>query len=257
MTALRTVFVSFVFLAGLAGSAAAQLLPIVEKARSYLGTESALGRIESVRFEGRLISTETQPDGATKTAEADVEIICQKPFQQRIVAEGDGKREVTALDGYEAWQRVEDPRLPGGWRLNLLGKEQVKRLRANTWENLAFFRPVEQHTGRVEDRGLVELDGQRAHVLAFVHSEGIVFTRYFDPATGRLLLTETEQGARIREEGEITAGGVRFPRRITTEMTLPGGTQRRVVINVDSVTVNEVFAADTFRVPLPGERVSR
>jgi hypothetical protein len=61
---------------------------------------------------------------------------------------GIDRMETTALDDYEGWQKIEDLKDKGRWRMKLLTKDQVKRLRANTWENLAFFRGLQLKGGR-------------------------------------------------------------------------------------------------------------
>jgi hypothetical protein len=232
----------------------AEVPAVVTKARAFYGTDADLDAVRSVHYEGVLVSTETHAGGETSTVEARVEIIFQKPYQQRIVARAADKVEITALDDYEGWQRVEDPRKPGARRVFLLGKEQIKRLRANTWEHLSFFRGLEKKGGNVVDHGIVDLDGQPAQKVAFVHDDDIVFTRYFEPATGRLLQTETEQGAKIREDGEIRADGVRFPQRVITSTPLADGGHRVVTVEFESVKVNETFPPELFRVPFIGAR---
>ena len=49
--------------------------------------------------------------------------------------------------------------------------------------------------------------------LVFIHSDEIIFTRYFDKANGRLVKTVTDNKSEIREEGEIIVSGIRFPRK--------------------------------------------
>ena len=85
--------------------------------------------------------------------------------------------------------------------------------------------------------------------IAFIHAPNIVFHRYFDQATGRLVLTETEAGGTLREQGEILAAGLRFPKSILTTNKLPNGGVQTVTITIEKVTVNEVFPASFFGVP--------
>jgi hypothetical protein len=81
-----------------------------------------------------------------------------------------------------------------------------------------------------------------------------VYYHYFDPESGRLLLTETEQGMSIREEGEIFAGGVRFPRRViqTTKSLDSHGqsVEQKLVLSFDKITLNETFPESDFELPL-------
>lgn len=224
---------------------------VIAKARSYLGTEEALNRVSSIHYVGTLETTEPQENGGPdKPVSFGIEIIFQKPFQQRIVLTGPNLVETTALDGYEGWHRIQDSKDPTRWRTTLYPKNKIKQLRASSWENLGFFSGIEGVGGRVEHQGTVQIEGKTAEKLAFIHEPGIVYLRYFDPETGRLLYTETDQGVRIREEGEIVAGGIRFPKRIVNMTTQAENKERVVTINVDKVTVNEKFADDLFGVPL-------
>lgn len=216
------------------------------KARAYVGTEAALDGVKGLRFVGQLeiVGADTADGGI-----AQLEILFQKPDRQRITATNGTKTEITALDGYDAWQRVSDSADSAQWQVTLLGPDQIKRLRANTFENLSFYKDIGRHGGRIEDRGPVTVDGVVCRKLAFIHGPGIVFTRSFDVATGRLVLTETESGTAIREEGEIKAGGLRFPARIITTNPLADGGTRTIRVTFTSVEVNPIIDAALFAIP--------
>ena len=220
---------------------------IVAKARAFLGAEAALDAVKSVHYVGTLVTAD--PSDPAKQTRASVEIVFQKPGQQRINITYDKAIEQTALDSYDAWQRQQDASDANKWRQTLLSAEQIKRLRANTLENLTFFRGVERQGGRVDDQGPVTIDGIACQKIAFIHAPNIVFTRYFDVATGRLVLTETESGGAIREQGDMTVSGVRFPKTIITVTKTPAGKTQTVTITFDKVTVNETFPASFFAVP--------
>ncbi len=220
---------------------------IIAKARAYLGSEAALTSVRSVRYTGTLVTASpTDPQRQTRAA---MEIIFQKPEQQRVMATSDQTVEVTALDGYDGWQRVTDLANKAQWRQTLLGTDHIRRLRANTWENLSFFRGLEQAGGRVEDLGITTVDGITCHKIAFIHAPQIVFYRCFDVATGRLVYTETESGGTIREQGEMIVNGIRFPKSIVTTTKNKAGEEQTVTIQFDRITVNEHFPASTFAVP--------
>lgn len=221
-------------------------LPILAKARARLGPDAALDGLKSIRYVSTL--TTTDPKDPTKEITAAVEMIFDRPDRQRITATYLDYVETTALDSYEAWTRVQDPKDASRWRLTLLDAEQVKRLRANTWQSLAYFRGIERIGGRVEDQGTANVDGVACQKVAFIHEPRIIFYRYFDPATGRLVLTETESGASVREEGEMMAGGIRFPKAIIT-VVKSGDRTQKVTVRHEKVFLNENFPAETFRVP--------
>ena len=227
----------------------AQSSAVIGKAREYLGGNAALDAVKSVHYYGKLESTSVSATGETRTDSAEIEIIFAKPFYQRIVITTPEKTEITALDTYEAWQRIQNPADLSQWRMSLLDTAQIRRLRANTWENLAFFAGLEKQGGSVTDGGIVDRGGRRLHRLTFDHGYGILFHRFFDPSTGRLIESETDNGAIIREDGENRVAGVRFPGEVTTVSQRPGGGSTTVRVVFDKVSVNETFSAALFRVP--------
>lgn len=226
--------------------------PVLAKARALIGAEEVLDGLKSVHYVGTL--TAPDPTNPAQKVTLPIDIVFQRPMQQRIVTTTPKGAEHNALDGYDAWQRFEDRADAKKNRMAILGTDQIKRLRANTWENLAFFRGIESVGGRLEDQGPATIEGVACQKISFIHAANIVFHRYFDLATGRLVLTETEAGGRIREEGEIIVGGIRFPRVLTTESKDAKGEWRTVTIRFEKVTVNEAFAADYFAVPGYGSK---
>lgn len=233
----------------LAVQAAADVDQVIARARAGVGTEEALQGLKSLHYTGTLTTTAADEKGGTREVKVAIEIIFQSPYRQRIVATSENKIEITALDDYEGWQREQDPSDTTRWRMTLLSNDQIKRLRANTWENLSFFRGIEHRRGHVEDLGKATVDGKPCRKLAFDHGDGIVFTRYFDDASGRLVLTETENGITIREEDETVVGGIKFPHKIISTSKLKDGSERAVTIVFDKVAINETFADSLFTVP--------
>jgi hypothetical protein len=220
---------------------------ILAKARAYLGPEALLDGVKAVHFFGTLVVTD--PADPAKTTRTAVEIVFQKPYRQRIVKTSAKTVDVTALDGYDAWQRVQVAGDPTKWRQTLLSIEQIKRLRAATWESLSFYRGLESHGGRIEDLGPVTADGVACRKVAFIHAPNIVFCRYFDLATGRLVYTETETGEIQREQGEILADGLRFPKSVKIDTKNAAGQPQTVALDFEKVILNEAFPDSLFQVP--------
>ena len=222
---------------------------IIAKARAYLGSEAALDGIKSVRFAGTVNSTD--PTDPAKSTRATIEIIAQKPDQQRVVATSDKGIETTVVDGYEGWQRFQDPKNPKLQRLVVLKPDGLKRLRAQAWENLNYFRGIERAGGKMEDLGSATLDGIDCQKISFIHPPGITFIRYFDKATGRLVQTDTDDGGSTREEGERIVQGVKFPTTMKMTIKAANGQRQLVTITFDQVLVNEKYPQDMFRMPSP------
>jgi len=223
----------------------------VAKARAYLGTESTLNAVKSLHLEGTIDTTERVPDpaDATKTIERPIrlaiDIVFQKPMQQRQILRSDKIERVTALDGYDAWEKVTDRATKRSSPPALLDPVGVKRLRATTIENLSFYSNQYQDSRQVRLLGDAQAEGIACVKVSFAYSSGIVFLRYFDKATGRLVKTEIEKGGEIREEGELIVSGIRFPKKVVN--TTADG--KATAITFDKVTVGERFAADVFAVP--------
>jgi hypothetical protein len=225
---------------------------VIAKARAYLGDDAALSAIHSVHFLGTLETQQITPEGS-KPVKVAVEIIFQKPYRQRIIRTSPTAVQITGLDDYDGWQRTQNLNDVNNWQLTLLQPDVVKNLRANTWENLSFFKGIEQRGGNVQVIGPAAVDGHATIKVAFIHEPKIVFYRYFDSADGRLVLTETGLGDRIKEEGEIKVDGLRFPQKVTSVGKTTGANgqvvENPVVITFDKITLNEVFPEGFFGVP--------
>jgi len=224
---------------------------VIAKARSNLGSEAALEAVTSIHFFGTLEMAEPRPSGEGKTAAGDklekmpVEIIFQKPYQQKMIVNRPTLIDVTVLDDYDGWARVTERGNTKRWKISLLDAEQIKQLRANTWENLHFFAGIEKRGGVVKTGEGVTVDGTDCVKLSFYHSDRIVFHRYFEKNTGRLVKTETSSGGEIREEGELVVDGVRFPKVIVNK-SASGQTSR---MTIEKVVLNEKIPATEFAVP--------
>ncbi len=235
---------ALVFLALASLSLAGPAEEMIAKARAYLGPEAALDGVRTIHFKGTL-----ELDANTRVP---IDIVFQKDNQQRITASAEKVIETTALDGYDAWQKRTDATAPSRWQLTLLDAQQVKKLRANTWENLHFFKGIEKRGGRVEYGGEVVLESSEGGAssrtcikLTYYHTDAIWFARYFDKATGKLMKTVTDNGSEIREEGEMVVDGIRFPKKVISKS--PNG--QVTTITFDRLELNKPVPASEFAVP--------
>jgi outer membrane lipoprotein-sorting protein len=216
---------------------------VLTKARARVGAEEALVKITAVRYSGTY-------EAGTGGSPSRLEVIFQTPHRMLQVITSSKGKDYTVLDDYLGWAMALDSKETVrqiGW----LRAEAVRHLRANVWENLAFYRGLEGVGGRIEDGGTVILDGKPARKLTFWHDSQVRFARWFDPETGRLLQTETDDGALIREEGELTAGGLRFPKKITSISVGKAGTKTTSTIVFEKITLNEPMPPQAFAPPRP------
>ncbi len=247
----RFVLAAAVLLAAVLPASAQTAEQWIARARARLGSEDALQGVTSVHFIGTIEITEKVPSEADKAVLVDrtvsraMDIIFQKPMQQRLTFTSADLVEVLALDDYDGWQKRSNPKNPVQWQLTLLDAAQTKRLRAQAWDNLNFFRGIEKLRGSVQLGGDATVDGLACVKLVFTYYDSIVMTRYYDKATARLVKTETETGVESREEGEMFVDGIRFARKISNREK----TGRTITMNLDKITLNEVHPASEFTVP--------
>ena len=227
-----------------AGAASAD--DVVAQARRYIGKDRDIDAVRTLHYRGRI-----EISGANKET-GTFEMLLEKPNQQKTVQVIGDRRTTVGLDDTVAWNRVESVSKPALSRTGIMDIPQMRLMRASSIENLCFFRGTAKEGIRVEHRGETASDGRATVRLAFVHPDGIVFVRTFESATGRLLHTEGPGGGLIREEGEQTVAGLRFPQRLVSTSKADDGSESTVTIFFDEIKVNETFPADTFSVPLPG-----
>jgi hypothetical protein len=152
------------------------------------------------------------------------------------------------LNCYEAWNR-ETLLKNGQWKETLLGPDNVRRMRADVWQNLYYYRGVERVRGHVEDRGPATALGVACEQIVFSYDGVPPYTRFFDRATGRLVMSSADSSSTV-EEGEVMAGGIRFPHGMTMTQTTADGQTIKQEIVFDKIVVNETFPADLFDMPL-------
>lgn len=223
----------------------------IARARARLGTDSALNSVTAIHFIGTLETMEKVPSEKDKSilveqpVKRPVDIIFQKPHRQRITVTGPKTIDVTALDGYDAWLKRSTLQNSSQWQLTLLDSAQIKRLRAQSWDNLNFLTGIEKLGGTVRLGGEATVDGTACVKLVFTYLESMVYTRYFDKATGRLVKTDAQDGTEIREEGEQIVNGVRFARKVTNK----AANGQVTIITIDQVLLNENIPVSEFAVP--------
>jgi hypothetical protein len=224
---------------------------MIAKARARLGSESALNAVTTIHFIGTLEMADPRVAADGKAQPSDhlekmpAEIVFQKPYQHKMTVTRPKLIDVTTLDDYDGWARVTERENAKRWKISLLNAEQIKQLRANTWENLNFFGGLAKRGGMIKLEEDVAVDGTDCVKLSFYHSDRIVFHRYFEKSTGRLVKTETSSGGEIREEGEIVVDGIRFPKVIINKSA--SGQSSRMTI--EKIIVNEKIPTAEFAVP--------
>src|SRR5258708_22822255 len=224
-------FLLLLSVSGLAVLRATTAEEVIARARAFVGKEEAFSGLKSVHYIGNVT------EGSRIYT---IEIVFQKPYFQRITMKfpkedkDPGHTEVIGLDDSEAWQRRE--MADGRWDMTLLDPAQIKRFRANVWENLNFYRGIEKAGGKVQYQGTATIGGKLCDKLLYTHPDDITFTRYFDTTTGQIMQTELDNGTQLREEGEIVVDNVRFPKKLVSTQG-----DKTVVINLDEIRVNETF----------------
>ncbi len=230
------------------GAVAAEEPAIIAKARARLAPDAVLDAVKTIHYVGTLVGAD--PADRTKEFTRTIEIRLEKPARQRIVVTSPQLVEISALDEYEAWRRTIDAADPTNWQQQQLSVDQIKQLRADVWQNLYFFRGIERVGGRIEDQGPTTIDGIACQKIAFFHTETLVYYRYFNQTTGELVLTGDDNN-NVREEGQILAGGIPFPKSILISQRTAEGLVDTRRITFEKIAINEEFPDSLFAVPLP------
>ena len=226
----------------LMGATDPEILAILTKARSYVGEESVLTSVKSLRFVGSITTANGDVGG--------IEINLKSPYQQLQILSGNGVVQEFGLNDYEAWKKVYRSDNPDEYNLIPSNPGQLKRVRANTFENLMFFSSDSNYQRKLEYLGQETISGELVERVKVVYGS-MYYIRNFKASTGQLILTEIETGEHIQESGEIKVGGIKFPQTLISFID-----DKEVHrINFDSVEVNPVFEDSLFAQPaLPGVR---
>jgi len=217
-------------------AADSQVKEVLSFARSYLGDEASLNAVESLRFAGEFSYGEGQV--------GKIEILMEKPCHQlQVMHTGESVIEV-GLDDIEAWKKTYREGSPDKFRLLMAQLVELKRLRANCFENLNFYSTKRIPGRRIDYLGKVEVDGIEAHQVRFSYGS-VSFTRHFDVETGQLVMTRLENGEEIREDGEIEVAGIRFPKKLITR-SADGDIN---IITFKTIEVNPEIDDTIFEVP--------
>ncbi|HZZ19267.1 MAG TPA: hypothetical protein VFE25_07860 [Opitutaceae bacterium] len=216
---------------------------VIGLARAYLGPESTLEGLKSIHFVGTLDRTGAAPGvAATHT---DLDMVFEKPLRQHTVMRAEKATMTTVLDGYNGWDWLQDNSNAAKHRLIWLQLPDLRTLRANTWENLYYYKTPEG--GSVEDKGPVAVDGIDCERVDFDHGSGVVYQRFFDRDTGRLVLTVLGAES-FKESGEIRVEGIRFPRTIISTVKTPKGVITETA-TFTKVALDEPVAESLFTLP--------
>lgn len=216
----------------------------VELARSYLGAEKALEGVSSIKMDGVLV----YGNGASGTVEA----YYKSPNYHQFISVFQGTKETSTLDRNEAWRKIEDLRTPNSYTMSFYEPDDVRHLAATVSDYLSFLKTPPTRKGRIEYLGTSVVDGQDTIVLLYIHNDRIWFRRYIDPETGRVLHMVNDKGIVFSYEGEIEAGGIKFPERTIVRVVTQYG-QQSMEISFSNIVVNEPMDAERFRVPSAGE----
>lgn len=206
-------FIPFSFLALFLGALTLSAEPLeefIKKARAQLGTEQALKSVESIHYTAEVSS----PTGEKIST---LELIFDKPNRQLLREERADQIHQTAVNGFEGYLLSYNPDNPNQKVLRVLPPYQTKRLMSNAVENLNFFNgPTLLRGGKRVDEGLVDYKGQTARKILFEYPQGLVYERYFDPNTGKLLATVSSDGLTMVERKSMQSNGIKFPGVVDT-----------------------------------------
>lgn len=217
---------------------------LVAKARGALGEETALSSVKSLRIEL------SAADGNGKTL-GSVITEYKAPMKQREIDYTFDKMEViTAIDGREGHRILH--RLDNNARqLQILPAEEVNARRDFVTAYLYLLAIPNSERGSVAINGSETIDGVACDALDYTYKSGITLSRLVDKATGKLVATRINQGAKTGDlmvnVGEQKVAGITYPKSIVIR-DKDGKTLR--TLTVSKVEVNPEIADAGFVTPL-------
>lgn len=223
---------------------------VVARARSYLGTEEALNRVESLSFRGTVTNR-----AGDRVSTMSLELM--SPNFQKMTIVNQETYSVTVVNAFEGLTRVHNLDNPSLYTIAVLPPDRVEFLRANSLENLNFFRGAE-----VSSKAALVLNGEtikRGRPVYRLESQypNVTYTRFFDRENGQLIATRISQGDyELVEQDYFQVEGIRFPRHVLTYS--PDGhllrtvTFEEIIIN-PKLTVEDFTLTDEQILGVPGQ----
>ncbi len=213
---------------------------IIAKARDYLGGDTQLRAVETIQFQGTFTTHEGDGKG-------EILIYLKKPFKQRldVIRAHDGIVETTAINDIDGWGRRANEKDAEDWTIRILSMGELKRMRANTFDNLNFYSGIEQLGGSIINKGIVNKEGKEAYLLHFKYDKTIHYKRYFDVNTGKLLGTINDKGIEIKDIDEIIVDGIRFPRE---QIRIEDG-KKKDTLTFTKIVINAPLDDKIFELP--------
>lgn len=185
---------------------------IIRKAREWIGPESLIDGIQTLRYSGEIV----QYDGDIPK-KGTFSMSFRKPDCQLVVLTFPDVETITGFNGYEGFNKIVSRNDSGSFESEVLSMTsyEVRQFRATTVENISFFKPFPPEDGNPLYAGIRTDEGNETAILVYTHPGDFTFSRQFDLKTGRLVRTINPSGIETIEEGESIVSGLRFPTRIT------------------------------------------
>ncbi len=214
---------------------------IIQRARTMVGPEPALGDIVTLRIEGRV-----QPQDP-KLMPAKVVLIARKPCSQRLEIYVDDIVETTILHGGEAVV-IRAHEKEGLGQMRPLSPAERECLEESTRNLFNFYTPDNKYGENASYAGIAKHRGQICDVIVYKRPGKTKTLRYFSRKEAKLVATIKEvSGEQIEvvEDGDLYVNGIRFPQA----QLYFQDKQPLHRMEVDKVLVNSVLEEGIFDIP--------
>lgn len=211
---------------------------IIKRARSTVGTESALRDLVTLRIRGRIEPSDP------KMPEALLVILAREPASQRLEVRVDDLIETTLVHGGEGVV-IRSNVNEDASRMRPLTGEELKRAIINTRQFFSFYRPDAKHGETVRYAGIEQRRGVRCHKLVYEYPDGVTTKRFFAVNDDTLVATVSDNGVESVEKGRQVIDGIRFPEKVAY---FEDG-RKLHTIHLEEVAVNKPLEAGIFTIP--------
>ena len=214
---------------------ATELPDLIKKIRENIASPAKLDQINSLEYVGNFKNSD-EDFGS-------IVLSFQKPHLQRIDICKLNKR-ITRLIGENiGFLQIKDLDTDQ-FESTIMPPNAYNYLRTNSIETLFFYKTPPSENIILELGDELDWKGIKAVKVTFKYPNNLVYIRYVDSKTGKILATVLPDGNKLVEEGEYIVDRIRFPRKLYTYNKKD---ELMSTITFEKIKVNPKFEEDFFR----------
>ena len=232
MSIIKFTFSAFIISSSLIATA---LPDLIKKIRENIASPAKLDQINSLEYVGSFKNSD-EDFGS-------IVLSFQKPHLYRI-ERGELNKRITLLIGENiGFLRIKDLDTDQ-FESAIMSPNKYKAYRSNAIETLYFYKTPPSENIILELGDELVWKGLKAIKVISKYPNNLIYIRYVDSKTGKILATVLPDGNKLVEEGEYIVDQIRFPRKLYTYNKKD---ELISTITFEKIKVNPKFEEDFFR----------